>query len=74
MEITSLRVQSRHSLYAGTLTPPFPLQWYTSDEVKIEDCESFDATGECEQRSFVGEEESDAGGLCDDCTREHDEN
>ncbi|KAI1771258.1 hypothetical protein F4818DRAFT_430651 [Hypoxylon cercidicola] len=46
--------------------------WYTSDEVKIEDCDVFDDTGECDQRDLVREEESDAGGLCDDCTREHD--
>ncbi|XXH02965.1 peroxiredoxin 1 [Hypoxylon texense] len=46
--------------------------WYTSDEVKVEDCDAFDDTGECDQRDLVREEESDAGGLCDDCTREHD--
>ncbi|OTA68684.1 hypothetical protein K449DRAFT_387003 [Hypoxylon sp. EC38] len=46
--------------------------WYTSDEVKVKDCETFDSTGECDQWDLVKEEESDAGGLCDDCTREHD--
>ncbi|KAI2604338.1 uncharacterized protein GGS25DRAFT_525620 [Hypoxylon fragiforme] len=46
--------------------------WYTSDEVKVEDCTAFDSTGACDQRNFVREEESEAGGLCDDCTREHD--
>ena len=45
--------------------------WYTSDEVKVQDCGAFESAGECDEREIVGEEESDAGGLCDDCT-EHD--
>ncbi|KAL7620583.1 hypothetical protein AAE478_009578 [Parahypoxylon ruwenzoriense] len=46
--------------------------WYTSDEVKLEDCEAFGSTGKCNKKRFVGEEKSDAGGLCDDCTQERD--
>ncbi|OTA75291.1 hypothetical protein M434DRAFT_39089 [Hypoxylon sp. CO27-5] len=52
--------------------PSDDVRWYTSDEVKVKDCETFDSTGECDQWDLVKEEESDAGGLCDDCTREHD--
>ncbi|KAI0006499.1 hypothetical protein F4779DRAFT_620514 [Xylariaceae sp. FL0662B] len=48
------------------------IYWYTSDEVKVEDCEAFIATGACDQRDLVREEESDAGGLCYDCAREQD--
>ncbi|KAI1355520.1 hypothetical protein F5Y01DRAFT_310961 [Xylaria sp. FL0043] len=42
--------------------------WYTSDEIKTSDCDDFAATGECEERN-VTTEESEADGLCDDCTR-----
>ncbi|KAI1383959.1 uncharacterized protein F4822DRAFT_433909 [Hypoxylon trugodes] len=45
--------------------------WYTSDEVKTKDCETFTSTGSCDKKDIVGKEESDAGGLCDDCTQEH---
>jgi hypothetical protein len=41
--------------------------WYTSDEIKTSDCDDFAATGECEERNITTED-SDAGGLCDDCT------
>lgn len=41
--------------------------WYTSDDVKIEDCEAFLENGECGEKDFVREERSDAGGFCDDC-------
>ncbi|KAI0105825.1 hypothetical protein F4814DRAFT_452207 [Daldinia grandis] len=46
--------------------------WYTSDEVKVEDCVEYDETGECGHKDLVREEESDAGGLCDDCTPKED--
>ncbi|KAI8958050.1 hypothetical protein F5Y11DRAFT_54701 [Daldinia sp. FL1419] len=46
--------------------------WYTSDEVKVGDCEEYDETGECSQKNLVREEESDACGLCDDCTPKED--
>lgn len=42
--------------------------WYTSDEIKIDDCDEFKSTGECEERNITTEE-SDADGLCDDCTQ-----
>ncbi|KAI0018546.1 hypothetical protein F4780DRAFT_750725 [Xylariomycetidae sp. FL0641] len=42
--------------------------WYTSDEVRVGDCGDFEAAGACERRDLVREEESDAAGLCDDCT------
>ncbi len=42
--------------------------WYTSDEIKTSDCDDFATMGECEERN-VTTEESDADGLCDDCTR-----
>lgn len=42
--------------------------WYTSDEIKTGDCDEYVATGECEERKITTEE-SDAGGLCDDCTQ-----
>ncbi|KAI0409801.1 hypothetical protein F4802DRAFT_592685 [Xylaria palmicola] len=41
--------------------------WYTSDEIKTGDCDDFTSTGECDERN-VTTEESDADGLCDDCT------
>lgn len=47
--------------------------WYTSDDVKIEDCEVFRETGECDEQDFVREEKSDAGGFCDDCAAENAE-
>ncbi|KAI1632391.1 hypothetical protein F4809DRAFT_92810 [Biscogniauxia mediterranea] len=47
--------------------------WYTSDEVKVKDCDTFETTGDCDQKDIVSEGESDAGGLCDDCTKEHDD-
>ncbi|KAI0877766.1 hypothetical protein GGS24DRAFT_497477 [Hypoxylon argillaceum] len=45
--------------------------WYTSDEIKTSDCDGFATTGSCDDRN-VTTEESDAGGLCDDCTRARD--
>ncbi|KAI1309926.1 hypothetical protein F5Y03DRAFT_392808 [Xylaria venustula] len=42
--------------------------WYTSDEIKSSDCDDFAETGECEEKNITTEE-SDAEGLCDECTR-----
>lgn len=43
------------------------LDRYTSDDVKVEDCEVFRETGECDEQEIVREERSDAAGFCDDC-------
>ncbi|RYC63336.1 hypothetical protein CHU98_g2866 [Xylaria longipes] len=42
--------------------------WYTSDEIKTSDCDDFIENGECDEMEFTTEE-SDAGGLCDECTQ-----
>ncbi|KAI0468560.1 hypothetical protein F4859DRAFT_207448 [Xylaria cf. heliscus] len=42
--------------------------WYTSDEIKTSDCDDFLESGDCDERDFTTEE-SDAGGLCDECTQ-----
>ncbi|KAI0452649.1 hypothetical protein F5B21DRAFT_506028 [Xylaria acuta] len=42
--------------------------WYTSDEIKTSDCDDFIENGECDEMDFTTEE-SDAGGLCDECTQ-----
>ncbi|KAI1452032.1 hypothetical protein F4805DRAFT_463203 [Annulohypoxylon moriforme] len=63
--------RKRPASIEGLLSPSSLERWYTSDEVKVEDCNAFDSTGNCDQWNLVREEESDASGLCDDCTREH---
>ncbi|RYO80114.1 hypothetical protein DL766_001556 [Monosporascus sp. MC13-8B] len=45
--------------------------WYTSDDVKVEDCDDFKSTGECDEKEIVREERSDASGSCDDCAPEN---
>ncbi|RYO99795.1 hypothetical protein DL764_006720 [Monosporascus ibericus] len=45
--------------------------WYTSDDVKQEDCEDFKSNGKCDKKEIVREERSEAIGFCDDCPLEN---
>ncbi|KAI1174442.1 hypothetical protein F4777DRAFT_579996 [Nemania sp. FL0916] len=43
--------------------------WYTSDLIKTVDCADFVANGECDVRDMDATQ-SEAGGLCSECSRE----
>lgn len=49
--------------------------WYTSDAVKVDDCdavkEGAEESGSCSGVNYISEETSDASGFCAECTAEH---